>query len=209
MCDTTPTSRPSAATSWRGEDGGRALLLIVTALIVLVALVRGEHSATLRHLQDDVKDGKTSRVEVSADLPPGATGYTRQEVRWRAGWQTLVAEVQLVVGDPGAGTTTLTDDDGSALPISHEDVGAVVQGWNPTVRVDRVERGFGPSFSATVLGVGVPDWVGLLVLLHWLGAVLLLVRGRDPRWATRWAWFWLSNLPFGVTAFLLLSGPLP
>ncbi|WP_041291827.1 hypothetical protein [Kineococcus radiotolerans] len=210
MLDTAVVPASSVPASWRGWAGVRAVLLVLTAVVVLAALVRGEHGATLRDLQDDVGSGRVSRVQVTGDLPPGTTGTARQEVRWRSGWRTHQVEVQLVAGPLASGTggTTMTGDDGSPLPVTRQDVGALVRSWDPQVRVDRT--GYpSASYSATVLGLEVPGWVGLLTLLQWLGAVLLLIHGPEPRWVSRWGWFWSFALPFGVTAFLLSSGPLP
>ena len=46
----------------------------------------------------------------------------------------------------------------------------------------------------------------------WVVAVLLLATVPEPRWATRWAWFWAFITPLGVVAlplFALGSVPLP
>lgn len=64
----------------------------------------------------------------------------------------------------------------------------------------------------TVAGWQVPRWLGWMILLIWLGALLLLRRGADPWWGTKWAWFWALLSPLSlltVPAFLLLSGPPP
>ena len=211
MTDTLVAPSPSVSASWRGWAGIRALLLILTPVILLAALVWGERAATLRDLQDDVEAGKVSRVQVTGVMAPGATGTVWQEVQWRSGWQRYQVDVQLVAGPQELSTsrTTMTDDDGSPLPVTRQDVGALVRQWDSTVPVDRVQHRSGSSFSGTVLGVGVPGWVGLLTLFQWLAAVFMLRHGPEPRWVSRWGWFWLSFLPFGVTAFLLSSGPLP
>ncbi|WP_432545060.1 hypothetical protein [Kineococcus sp. SYSU DK002] len=161
-------------------------------------------------LQVDVAAGKVSQVQVTGGLPPGSTGMAWQEVQWHAGWWTYQAQVQLVT-DPADSSTsgTGTSGAGASIPqVTGHDVGVLVQEWDPTVSVER--RGdTGSSVTTTVWGVGVPGWVGLLGVLQWLGAVVLLVRGPEPRWVSRWGWFWLSALPLGVTAFLVMSGPLP
>ncbi|WP_380175830.1 hypothetical protein ACFEMC_09695 [Kineococcus sp. DHX-1] len=198
----------SVPASWRGWAGWRVLLLAITPLVLLATSWWGEHPATVSDLQDDVLSGRLSRVEVSGGLERGSSGTALQEVRWRAGWRTHHAQVQLTAGT-GQPTTTTTDDDGSPLPATDRDLGALVRGWDPQVRVDRVGYASGVSSSATVLGVQVPGWVGVLTVAQWLGAVFLLVRGGEPRWVSRWGWFWLFALPFGVTVFLLSSGPLP
>ncbi|MEZ0166530.1 hypothetical protein AB2L27_17360 [Kineococcus sp. LSe6-4] len=208
MLDTDVVPSSALPASWRGWAGVRALLLVITPVVLLATLVWGERTATLGDLQADVEAGRVSRVQVTGGTSPGTTGTVRQDVRWRSGWQAHHVAVQLVTGprEPG---TTMTGDDGSPLPVVREDAGARVREWDSTVRVDRLDHGSRSSFSATVLGVGLSGWVGVLPLLQWLGAVFLLVNGPEPRWVSRWGWFWLFALPFGVTVFLLASGPLP
>lgn len=42
--------------------------------------------------------------------------------------------------------------------------------------------------------------------IYFLGALLLVAAGPEPRHATRWAWFWIARTGFGLLAFLLLGG---
>ncbi|GAB3466030.1 hypothetical protein GCM10027519_33830 [Kineococcus endophyticus] len=210
MLDTVVVPDASVPASWRGWAGFRVVLLTFTPLILLATVLWGEHAATLGDLQDDVARGQVSRVQVVGGLDRGSSGTAAQGVRWSSGWSSgwHHAQVQLTVGVPQP-TTTVTDDHGSPLPVTDRDAGELVHGWDPQVRVDRARYVSGVSYSATVLGVQVPGWVGVLVLVQWLGALFLLVHGAEPRWVSRWGWFWLSALPFGVTVFLLSSGPLP
>ncbi|WP_432510895.1 hypothetical protein [Kineococcus sp. SYSU DK001] len=185
----------------------RALLLLLTPVVVLAALVGGEREATLGDLRDGVEVGEVFWVQVAGDLSPGSTGTVWQDVRWGSGWRTYETAVQLQVGDTS--TAAMSGEDGSPLPVVRQDVGALVRVWDPAVRVERVDHESGLVFSTEVFGVEVPGGAGLLALVQWLGAVVLLVRGPQPRWVRRWGWFWLFALPFGVTAFLVSSGPLP
>ena len=58
-----------------------------------------------------------------------------------------------------------------------------------------------------------PQWVNHVRLVLGLGALVLLVGGRHPWRATRWAWFWLvvlTGVPtYAIVAYLLLSGRTP
>ena len=183
--------RPSRAT-WRGWAGVRAALLVLTAVTVLGALLLGVRESTVPDLEQAVSAGRAADVEVSGGLPPNAVdGTATQEVTWREGWQRHRAENRQVL-------------DGTGTP---QDVRDLVASRNPDVPVRTVLPGHGPSW--TVLGLGVPTWVGVLTLVQGFGGLVVLVNAARPRYATRWAWFWLFSLPFGVTAFLLLSGPLP
>lgn len=198
---------PAPPAPWRGWAGFRALLLIVTAVVVVTALGWGRHDATVQDLQNDVVNGRVARVEITGDLPPGSTGTVEQTVTWRSGWQAHQAQVQLVSGSPDSTGATTGDD--SSVTVTRQDVGSSVREWDPSVRVIRMERGSRPDFSGSLLGVDVPGWVSVLTVAQWLGAVFLLVNGPDPRRVSRWGWFWLFAVPFGVTVFLLSSGPLP
>ena len=41
------------------------------------------------------------------------------------------------------------------------------------------------------------EWLGLAQLCLVVSAIAS-IRGRAPRWGTRWFWFWVINLPLGV-----------
>ena len=48
------------------------------------------------------------------------------------------------------------------------------------------------------------DWS----VLPWLIALVLLITGPEPRWATTWGWFWMIGLSPMVAVFLLVE-PVP
>jgi hypothetical protein len=187
----------------------RAVLLAVTVVVLLSTLVWGRHTASLQDLQRDLASGRVTHVLVTGGLPAGAVGSTVQDVQWRSGWSDHRTQVQYVDGRDASSGTTLTGDDGNPLPVVGEDAADLVRQWGTSVRVDRAVQGSGPFLTGEVLGIQVPGWVGVLVVLQWLGALFLLVNGPDPRRVSRWGWFWLFTVPFGVTAFLVSSGPLP
>ena len=59
-----------------------------------------------------------------------------------------------------------------------------------------------------IAGWRVPDWTVPVSILIWLGALVVLVNGPEPRVATRWAWFWLLICPLSplaLVAFLIVS----
>lgn len=194
--------------SWVGWAGVRAALLALTVVVLLATPLLGERAATLDDLRTAVAEGRVAAVEVRGGLPADAVGSALQEVRWREGWQRHHTEVRLVAG-PEDGSSSGSSGGDPPPPVVRRDVGSLVRSWDPLVRVDRTGRGSGSHVSGTVLGVDVPGWVGVLVLVQGLGGLLVVAGGPDPARATRWAWFWLSALPLGMTAFLLLSGPLP
>lgn len=183
---------PRARATWRGWAAVRAGLLVLTAVTVLAALLLGVRDSTVTDLERAVTSGRASDVQVTGGLPSDALdGSATQQVSWREGRQRHRTENRQVRG--GTGT--------------EQDVRVLVASWNRSVPVETVPWGSGPTW--TVLGLGVPTWVGVLTLVQGFGGLVVLVNAAPPWRATRWAWFWLFSLPFGVTAFLLLSGPLP
>ncbi|WP_328292938.1 hypothetical protein OG218_09345 [Kineococcus sp. NBC_00420] len=183
---------PPTRATWRGWAAVRAALLVLTAVTVLGALLLGVRESTVADLEGAVLAGRVSSVQVSGGLPPEATsGEATQQVSWREGRQRHRTENRQVLG----GTSTAPD------------VRVLVASWDRSVPVETVPWGSGPTWD--VLGLGVPTWVGVLTLVQGFGGLVVLVNAAPPWRATRWAWFWLFSLPFGVTAFLLLSGPLP
>jgi hypothetical protein len=74
---------------------------------------------------------------------------------------------------------------------------------------ERPAEGLATGLVSMVWGKQVPPWLGLTALASTFAALACLIRGPEPWRATRWAWFWLMGNPFGLLAFLLLSGPTP
>lgn len=63
-----------------------------------------------------------------------------------------------------------------------------------------------PDTSSAYIAV-VPLWT----LATFVGGLFVLINGPQPRWATRWAWFWLILNPAIVVTlplFVISSGPL-
>lgn len=121
----------------------------------------------------------------------------------------------LTVERPGAGTVTgqlLVHWDGGLRPAySHyaysttTDLGGPVDGVEQIL--EAVEHS--PADVAVVMETAslLPSGLQLHVGgLGWLAALLLLIGGRQPRLATKWAWFWFFvHLPVAPLAFVLLE----
>ena len=202
-----PALPASAVAPWRGWRVVR-LVLVALALVALVGAIGwGERRVSLAELEVAVRDGHVSAVRVVGTLPPGAGGEVTQEVHWRAGLLRYRAETRLV-RNRGVVDSAAPDTGGALATASARDVGESLSALDPALRVTRAARPSGIGWTGTVLGAQAPGWVALPALLQWLGGVFVLVNGPQPWRATRWGWFWLTWLPLGVTAFLLLSGPL-
>ena len=68
------------------------------------------------------------------------------------------------------------------------------------------------THTVWIAGWKLPDWLGLVAPWLWITATFLLATGPQPRWATRWAWFWTFVSPLavvGIPLFALMAGPPP
>jgi hypothetical protein len=185
-------------------DGLVVLRLLLVACCIVVAattLALGERSSSLDELQAEIADGHVSRVEVSGILHPGSRGFTTQQVRWQRGPVGFVAEV--VQRSPEGHVRPRSNPD---LPVLREDVGTLLQRQHQDLSVTRsAVRHPGGSMGDWLM----PGWVVALALVLGLLTLGLLMGGPEPRWATRWGWFWFVALapPFGVPAYLILGRP--
>jgi hypothetical protein len=198
-----PAAAPSTSEQSRARPAPRspaAVLRVVLALgwlaLALTTVLVGERSASLADLRAGVASGEVTEVRLSEGLQPGSTGYVTQVAVWREGLLHHRTEGFVVTpGYDAALDSTRVFDGDLADQLRADGVRVLPQ--------DAV------SSASSVLGWRVPAWVGLLLFAEWVATLFLLVGGPVPERATRWAWFWLLSGPFGVLAFLLLSGPFP
>ena len=194
-----PALAPARAST--GWDRARWSLLGVWAVLLVLAVVVGERTSSFGDLQRAVDAGRVDAVTVAGGLEPGAEGFATQQVVWRDGWYRRSAEVRQE--SPGAEAVWSSS---TSLPVLAQDVGALLRGTDPSLRVERAD----PSTSSSeVLGWRVPGWMGLVALAAAAAGLGLVISNPHPWRATRWAWFWVSWTPVGGLAFLLLSGPTP
>lgn len=201
----------------------RVLLGAAWVGVLAAVVLTGVRDTGWAELTQAVRAGEVDRVEVVGGLPEGARGTATVEVLWRDGLLRRSTEVverrplraspdgtplgprgsvgrglraadgsPPVVPDVGAALTAL--DAGSAPGLVLERGEASQASWHTEVRLAGFRTGGTLAGAALVL----------LVL-----TVLLLVRGPEPRRATRWAWWWilLTLPPLGLAAYLLLGGP--
>ena len=187
-----------ASTGW---DRARWALLGVWAVLLVLAVGVGERSSSFGDLQRAVDAGRVDSVTVAGGLEPGAEGLATQQLVWRDGWFQRFAEVYQE--SPGAEVVWSSS---TSLPVLDRDVGALLVGMDPGLRVERATE---PLSWSELFGWRVPGWMGLVAICAAAAGLGLVLRNPAPWRATRWAWFWLSWTPVGGLAFLLLSGPTP
>jgi hypothetical protein len=173
----------------------RVALALGWLVLALTTVVVGQRPASLEDLRAAVAAGDLAEVRVSEGLAPGTTGSAVQAAVWRDGLLLHRTEGQQVTpGTVPSGSLRVLDTDLAeelraegvrVLPLAQRSASSEVAGWQ------------------------VPGQVGLLLFAEWLVTLFLLVGGPVPERATRWSWFWLNSNPFGLLAFLLLSGPFP
>lgn len=179
----------------------RVLLVAGWAVVAAATLTLGERESSLDDLTAALADGHVHQVTVAGGLRPGSTGFTTQQVRWRGGPVAYVAEVvQRSPHDAARGNVP------SGLPVVRQDIGDRLEQRFPDIAVTRAPV----RYAGSTLGEWrVPDWVAVSGFALFVLTLVLLAGGPEPRWATRWGWFWTMALapPFGIPAYLLLGRP--
>jgi hypothetical protein len=164
----------------RAERGLRlALALLALALGTVAALAA---TAGPRRIRDDdavLRDaaaGRVTRIDVNR-----LGGYVR--------WQTRAGHRY----QSGLPFVFDANDDGRAIRNAVR-AQPYVAAHPASVTFERI----GPPH--------VPFTVVAADLALWLAAVVLLVRGPQPRWLTKWGWFWAIGLPPLLAAYLVSGG---
>ena len=162
-----------------------AVARVVAALVVVAAFAHWFTQPVERSLGDllrGLEAGEVTRVVLGPATEEGMVGSFAQRVEWetsgRDGYATYW--VNTVPGEQ-------VDDDTLIVQAVADSPGAVAL-------ERRAEYYLGPS------GI---QW-SPFAIVH-LMMLFVLIGGPQPRWATKWAWFWLSFLPLGWAAFLLLE----
>ncbi len=188
---------------------GHLRLALLAALLVFAAVVPavGTRSASLSDLRAVIEAGRVDQVSVTGALPPGATGSSTAHLLWQDGLIARVTTVLHLSDGSQATSPGLADLDHLVGDIGHE---LSVGGKHVSLRA--VTQVQGPGYSTSLAGWHLPLWMSPVGGVLWIVAVLLLATGPEPRWATRWAWFWAFITPLAVVAmplFALGSVPLP
>lgn len=178
-----------------------AWLLLAACLALLVTgLVAGERESTYDELRHAVATGEVDSVVVIGGSTAPYRGRMEATVHWRDGLVRHFATV--IERHPQRRTTTA-----SGVPVVHS-VESDLAELGSDVAVERRPHDY--TAYSEINDWRLPPWTGPMSLGIVLVALVLLVGGRQPRRATRWAWFWLLGLapPLGLVAFLVLSGAL-
>ena len=190
---------PRAPRQRTGYDVWRWCLVAGNVLLLVVAVLLGARAGSWSALEAGVRSGEIASVSVAGG-PDGYGGSYDQEVTWRDG--LVQRRVEVWVSPLGSeGTSTLQE-----LP---QDVGRVLTELRPGLEVERESRVTDASVGFWGWQLPWPNALGPLMILGWACWLGVLVHGPAPWRATRWAWFWLSWVPGGVVAHLLLAGPTP
>lgn len=188
---------------WRRWDriAGRFLTFGWLCAAILLLSV-GELDGSYAQLSNDLRAGEVHQVEVVGAAELEGMGWSGATIQWRDGLVMRTAEVAQASDERVARRAQRE----STQPVVVGSVEAHLQRLDPDVRI--VEGG-SRARTFTFFGWGVPDGLGLLLLVLYLGT-LGLIAGPRPWRATRWAWAWLVLLaPWaGIPAYLLLGGPL-
>lgn len=154
-------------------------------------------------MQALVASGAVERVQVTGEVPDGATGYGVVDVGWRDGLFSYRAEVVHVRG-PGE-LQEARSAAGDGVPLLRSSPTSRLRDLQPGLAVTQQER----TSHGELLGWRMPGALALAAFGLFLAWLSFLVTGPQPWRATRWAWFRLAFPPVGVLAHLLLSGPTP
>lgn len=186
----------------------RFALLAGLAFIAVAAVVLGTRSASYFDLTKAISDGRVRDVIIAHELGPGWSGSSNVLIQWSDGNRQRYTEVRQERHEPGAPGQMWTSEIPGLVTIQ----GSVSDDLRQYTAEPLIITPAPDQASAwsDFLGWRAPVWVGFASLFLVLGALAVLVAGPQPRWATRWAWFWgmVSPLaPIVIPAFLLIGVP--
>ena len=209
-------STGTTGTGWGGALRGRhgrvprvlVVLLIVGWLVAAAAVVvTGERRSSLEDLQDAIDRGEVTQVEERGALLGGARGTSTVHLAWREGGLRHFATVTQYRGP--AAERRAPQDAADAPGIVIGDLDAQLGQGRTDLQIRPDLRTTAPSFVTYVpWGWHVFGWPLYLSLALLVMTVRVLVVAERPRWASRWAWFWLivaAPVPFAL-AYLACGG---
>lgn len=180
--------------------------LAASLATVAAVLTLGSHPSDYDALRAGLSDGSVTAVHIDGaiggpdGIDPTASGTATVQLSWHGRRVDHHAEVLQLVGDPS------TNDQGDhRLPRITGRVDTPLREISPSVQLTWGEH---RSTEFFVAGWTVPGWVLLGLLATFMGLVATLALGPEPRWATRWGWWWLMFSGLGIVtipAYLLFG----
>lgn len=170
------------------RDAGRwrAVLLVALVVLAVATLLTGIRPATPSDLYAGLASGRVVEVHLAGELPPGAVGRSTVLVTWHDGLLPRYTEVEQVREDPDGSSSGTFD-----IPVVSADLAAELTGLTPTGELRVTSQEHRAGSWGELYGWRVPTGISLAGLTWLLATLVTLVAGPEPRWATRWAWFWL------------------
>lgn len=190
-----PVAEPAApgrgSRAARVAVAARIVLIVAWAAIVFNAVTEAREES-VADLGRDLADGQVTAIEAER-AEPGTQAQGTFLLRWDAGLLDSFARYEY---DEAAGV----DEAGPLLEQARAD-GVPVQ----VVAIGQ----YPPAGNVTKDGwlvTAFGPWIGLAGLLVVGASLAVLITGRQPWFATRWAWFWLAwTIPALWVAFLALE----
>ncbi|QIK72108.1 hypothetical protein G7070_07285 [Propioniciclava coleopterorum] len=192
---TTPTS-PVPTRNARGVRVFAGVLVAAVLLLGVIVVLVGARPASWGELTAAVRAGDVVAVTVEGDdVGPEAVGHMAAVVLWTQGPWRHHTDVLVRLGDPEQGTGP-TD---TRLEIVEGSVQEALRALRPDLEITSkpAARTVG-LLAGWRVPIGLVAWP-LVVAAATLG---LLIAGPEPRFATRWAWFWLLISPLAAVVAL-------
>lgn len=179
-----PRSDPTVQRPTRTALKVRAALLLLILSTLLVGALVGQRPAALDDLREGLRSGRISAVTVVSSSDQAARVQSLA-LTWREGWgfAQRVDVVQVTSAEASVETSR---------PVIH----GTVEGWLREIQPGlTIQRASEATVWGSILGLRVPAWMLVPMGLAAVGVLALLTAGAEPRYATRWAWFWLLCVP--------------
>ncbi|UFU02281.1 hypothetical protein LQF12_12295 [Ruania suaedae] len=191
-----------AGDSSRAGVAIRIVLLILMALLLSNEVTRPVPSSMAR-LQDDLDAGRVTAMQIERPTPGDGAIQGRFTVRWDTGLLDFATQYEYRQADAGRATAPDQPDLDEAAGLAERARAAGVEVTEVAPMRGQVDTN---GYLAHVFG----GWVAVPGLFLAAGLLIALATGPQPRFATRWAWFWLASaIPLLWMVFLLTEpGPL-
>lgn len=177
---------------WLGQVVRVAVGLVLLGGLFGAALGAAAPSS-LQVFGDDLQAGRVAEVVLAdgSDFLPASLRDDDSEtvVRWKlvgGGWRVASLGDEQLAPDPSAGE------------------GSIDRAWDD-VRTQAEAAGVPVSLS----GPGTPRLLIQLARLAETALVLVLIGAPQPRYATKWAWFWMLLVPGGLGALAWIAVEAP